>query len=424
MTATPETAPAPSLPAPGRRRAVIGRESISTADGRVVGYDLRFSGSGGVPLNELDDAAAHEAELLACRMLVASFGELGMERFGQRRQLYVNVPRPFLTGAVPLPFGPEHVVVQLLPDVDVDDAVLAGVVALKEQGYRLAVDSGCAGDALDRLYPLIDVLRVAVAEADDGLPDLVEYIRGIVPGAQLLADSLSSTAVADAAREAGFDLLQGVDPAPAAPRTTPGGARKVVPSQVVSLQLLAALSDPQSSADDLERIISVDPGLSIRVLGAVNSAAGTGRDVGSLRQALVLLGRKTLSTWVLLAAFGGESGDRQQMVTVLTRARTCELLTPQAGLDANTGYTAGLLSGVVDVLGADPAQIAHEARLQPEVSAALVGRQGAVGRLMAAVEEFDRSGTTDELSAEDVSRARLHALGDAVAAVDAVLGEG
>ncbi len=438
MTAAPELvdpssgAVAGLLPRPAARpRAAIGREPITNQAGAVVGYDLRFSGAGGADGAELSGAEAAEAELLACRMIVSAFGEFGMERLGQRRHLYVNLPRPFLTGVVPLPFGPENVVVQLLPDVDVDEAVLAGVSALKAAGYRLAVDSGCAGDALDRLYPLIDILRVAVPAPDDALPDLVEYIRGIVPQAQLLADALPSAAVAQAASEAGFDLLQGVPVlAPATPTSAAGGARpapggqRVVPSQAVSLQLLAALSDPDSTPEDLERIVSVDPGLSLRVLGAVNSAAGAGREVGSLKQALVLLGRRSLSTWVLLAAFGGASGDRQQMVTVLTRARTCELLTGQVGLDAPTAYAAGLLSGVVDVLGCDPAQIAREARLDDELTRALVGREGPVGRLMHAVEEFDRSGTTDEeLAPEEVSRARLHALGDAVAAIDSVLGE-
>ena len=157
----------------------------------------------------------------------------------------------------------------------------------------------------------------------------------------------------------------------------------------------------------------------------MNSASGAGREVGSLRQALVLLGRKQLSAWVMLAALGGADGSREQLTDVLTRARTCELLADQVpGLARSTAYAAGLLSGVVELLGADPAQVAREARLSHELTEVLVHRAGPVADLVHAVEEYDRSGQTFTLPAADVSRARLHALGLAIATVDSVMGDG
>ena len=40
------------------------------------------------------------------------------------------------------------------------------------------------------------------------------------------------------------------------------------------------------------------------MLSSVNSAAGAGRRVESLRQAIVLVGRRTLSAWAMLAVLG------------------------------------------------------------------------------------------------------------------------
>ncbi len=410
------------LRAPSSPRARIGRQAVVDEADRVVGYDLHFAGAA-------DDATGPpdlDADLRTCRMIAAAFGDLGLDRLGHRRALYVNTPRPFVTGRVPLPFSHQHVVLQLFADVQVDDEVVDGLRRIKSHGYRLAVDSGVVGPAFDQLYPMIDVLRIAVPWADPDLPDLVTYVRDLLPQAQLLADGITSHETLQAARVAGFDLFQGTIAAPepdpaAAPRSA-----SAKPSQIVSLQLLAALSDVDTTSAELERILSADPVLSLRILGAVNSASGAGREVGSLRQALVLLGRKQLSAWVMLAALGAEDGSREQLTDVLTRARTCELLADLVpGLDRPTAYAAGLLSGVVDLLGCDPVQVAREARLSRELAELLVHRAGPLADLVRAVEEFDRTGHADEsLPIWEVSRARLHALGLAMATVDSVMSDG
>lgn len=396
-------------------RARIGRQSIQDRDGRLVGYELHFS-----PGPALDGEDSHVRDLHTSDVMTKAFGDFGLDRLGHKRHLFVNLTRGFATGAVPLPFTPQNVVLMVLADVEVDLEVLEGLRDLKARGYRLAVDGGVSGDEHEQLLPLVDVIKVDTSVPDPDLPALVEYIRDQVPHVQLMAEGVPDEAGLQAAVAAGFDCFQGWTPDPASAPTA--GVR---PSQVVSLQLLAALSDPDSTTQQIERIVSADPGLSLRVLGAVNSASGAGREITSLRQALVLLGRRALSSWVMLAAIGGRANSqREQMIDVLTRARACELLSHHVpGLDGPTAYAAGLLSGVVDVMGADAVTVARETRLGPELTAALVQREGDIGTLLASVEEFDRTGRTSaQIPSSEVSRAQLHALGTAVETIDAILG--
>jgi EAL and modified HD-GYP domain-containing signal transduction protein len=228
----------------------------------------------------------------------------------------------------------------------------------------------------------------------------------------------------------------------------PAAARSatVSPSQTISLQLLAALSSLDTTVAEVERIIAADPGLGMRILGTVNSASGAGRRITSMTQAIVLLGRRSLSAWVMLAALGGHpDGRRQDMVDVLTRARTCELLTSLlVGIESSTAYAVGLMSGVVEVMGADPVRIevmgadpvriAKATRLDEEMTAALVHRRGQVGVLLAAIEQFERTGQVGPspeppipgrpaITTADVARAHLHALGTAIDTIDSILGQ-
>ena len=84
------------------------------------------------------------------------------------------------------------------------------------------------------------------------------------------------------------------------------------------------------------------------------SPAGVGRPVRSVQQAVVLLGPRKLSAWVVLMVLGGSSRmPHEHVVTMLARAGACARLVPR---QRDVAYTAGLLSAVAEVLGADPAE--------------------------------------------------------------------
>ena len=403
------------MPTTAPARARIGRQSVHDADGRVVGYELLFHPAGGT------DPATRDAS--TSDVIDSAFGEFAVHHVGARRALYVNATRAFLTGRRELPFPPQNVVLEVLGDVVVDAAVVAGAGSLKARGFRLAVDGWASGPAFGELLPLVDVVKADVtAVAPVDLPELVRYVRAVSPTAEVLADGVSDDAQLARCRAAAFDLFQGTHFQRKVARSATVSA-----SQLVSLQLLAALSDPEVQVGEVERIVAADPGLTLRVLGAANSASGAGRKVTSLRQALVLMGRRTLSSWVVLAALNGRADSgREEMVDVLTQARTCELLGANVpGTTPSSAYAAGLVSGVGAVMGADVASVVRAARLDDVVASALLQRAGVLGALLDAVEEFDRTGATTSawFPTSAVSAAHLHGLGAAMATVGSLLGD-
>ena len=395
------------------RRARIGRHAVHDRAGGVVGYELLFAA---------EAAADGDPDAAVTRAMTTAFGEFGLHRLGPRRTLFTNLTHAFVTGRAALPFGPHGVVLELLGDLEVDAELVAGVAALKRAGYRLAIDGYVGGAEHARLQPLVDVVKVDVAAVGDELAELAAYVRERLPRATLMADGVDSPAALDACLAAGFEHFAG----PQVERPAPPRTAQVSPSQLVSVRLLAALSDPDAGVDELERIVAADPGLSLRVLGAVNSASGAGQGVRSLHQAIVLLGRRALGAWVMLAALGGDpSSRREEMIDVLARARTCELIGRRyGGVEPSTAYAAGLLSGVVDVMGADVEQLVKGSGLGGGMASALIGHEGDLGTMLGEVEEFDRSGRPPSVvPAADLAGAQLRALDTAMTTVDAILGE-
>lgn len=129
-----------------------------------------------------------------------------------------------------------------------------------------------------------------------------------------------------------------------------------------SARLLALLEDPDVAVDELVGVIEKDPSLTANVLKLCNSSYyGLGREVGSVRQALVRLGNRTVVTVAFASSMGRllqvpvsayrlPRGQlwRHALATGLLAAR----LAPAGagGPDPNRLFTAGILHDIGKLL--------------------------------------------------------------------------
>lgn len=394
----------------------IGRQGIYDRTRRLVSYELLFRDHSGL-------AQFADGDRATSQVINATFGDFGIERIAGGLPLFINLTRAFLVGDLPLPCGPELVVLEVLEEVPVDDELLEHLRGLRAQGYRLAADDFLGEQHRLPLLPLMDYVKIDVQAAGAALPDLVRLVRREAPHARLVVERVEDEAMFTACADLGADLFQGY----VLQRPVLLSAAALSPTQVVCLRLAAALTTGEASAVDVEPLVAADPGLTVRVLRTANSAAsGTGGSVRSLRQALVLLGPKALSSWVLLMLLGGVSTVRSEDVTaVLARAHACaDLCREVSPGSTDVAYTVGLLSGVCEVLGLDATELVASTGVDEEAARALLDRVGPCGRVLTAVESHehdDPDGVRDTgLSLFAVSRAYLDALGEAMRTVTAL----
>lgn len=117
-----------------------------------------------------------------------------------------------------------------------------------------------------------------------------------------------------------------------------------------TLEVLRRLRDPKSSPGDVAQLVRVDPGLTVRVLKTVNSAAYSPRKrVESLDQAVVMLGAMALEQLVMslavregLPAGGCESFCARRFWATAARRATvakalAERVSPKDAADCFTG---------------------------------------------------------------------------------------
>ncbi len=363
-------------PAPAMNTIFVGRQPIYGRDLDVHAYELLFRGA------DLDPSRDGEGDRATSRVILNAVHDIGLDRVVGERQAFLNVTRSFLVGDHPLPVPPERVVLEVLEDVAVDDAVLAGVERLRAQGFRIALDDFEYRDDLRPLLERADLVKLDVLGLEPAeIARRVEQVRPF--RVELLAEKIEDCETYELCRALGFQYFQGYFLA------RPGNVegRALSPAHLQLLRLLAELQQPDFDFERAQELVCLDLGLSYRLLRHMNSALyGMPRRIESVREALVYLGVDNVRnlTALLLLASGSEK-PIDLLAIAVQRAKTCELLARCSGAAApEVHFTAGLFSMLEAVLEVPMEQALGPLPLAADLREALLEGTGPVGAVLTA----------------------------------------
>ncbi|MEV4514930.1 HDOD domain-containing protein [Dactylosporangium sp. NPDC049525] len=397
----------------------IGRQPLYDWAGHVVGYELLFRGAA----DEVE--ASRRSAYATSQVIVNAFTEFGLEQLVGGRKCFINLTRDFLVGELPLPFDPDHAILEILETVEIDDAVLAGTARLVQQGYEIALDDFVFGLGHERLLGLASYVKLdLLIREPDELTEVVAQCRRY-PGIKLVAERVETEEHILLAQRLGFDLLQGY----AVGRPQVLTAVALSPSRLRRLELLGAVTAEDADIAKVSAIVQSDPALSYRVLRATNSAAsGLPRKVASVRDAVVLLGSAKIRQWaaLMLVSDVAESATEDQLSTTMARARLCQTVAERLGLQGEAAFTVGLLAGVAELISEPVAELVNRLPLTVEVADALVDGHGRLGQVLSIVRAYE---VADEhalaaapVSSADLAKAYLSAVGWSMRTIEGALG--
>lgn len=371
-------------------RVFVARRPILDRTGRVFGYELlhRDSPSATVQRDVADERAT--ARVLTDGLLAIGFDALT----GGRRAL-LNVSRQFLIDGTPAVLPPSAVVFGVGADAEADADVVEACRQLRQAGYGLAVDHYLLATGNRDLVEIADFVRVDFVEAGTTAAR-TQLLAGVRDGASRVATRVETANLFQQAVTEGYQYFQGSffgQPAVKEGRSVPS-------HQVAQLRLLHALNNPNLSVHQLADLIKPDPAMCYRVLRAVNSAQfALQKEVSSIADALVLLGRDTVKRWVSLWSLAalGEKTSPELLTTATVRARCCEQLGDMTGRDdaAAQGFLLGLCSMLDAILERPMPAIVTELPLPEPIRAALLGDDNRHRRLLGCALAYER-GEWDE----------------------------
>ncbi|MBW8834980.1 MAG: EAL domain-containing protein, partial [Burkholderia sp.] len=230
-----------------------------------------------------------------------------------------------------------------------------------------------------------DIVKIDFLQTERAhLPELAAAMRG--QGKTLIAEKVETREDFALARDLGFDLFQGYFFARpqvlAAPRN-----RSPRPGL---LRLLALLSR-DAGIVELEAELKLNPSVVVQLLRLVNSSAfGLGRNIASLREAIIATGTRQIARWAQLLLYA-DSGDLPWRADPLvqlaaTRSRFMELaaswMRPADDEFADAAFMTGIFSLVHVLLGTTPKAVLEKLGLAAQIREAIVELRGPLGMLL------------------------------------------
>jgi EAL and modified HD-GYP domain-containing signal transduction protein len=361
----------------------VARQPILDRNGHLLGYELLFREPNSETAGVLDHQAATSTVILDGLFDVGLFDLVG------DNVAYVNVSRDFLLSMRPPPLPARRVVLELLEDQIVDDALLDVLKDLAAKGFTIALDDFRLTPATERLIGYASIVKVDVLEhTDRSLENLVRHLRANYPGLTLLAEKVETRAEWVRCNVLGFEAFQGYFFA-----RPSRFQRSRLPTQgLASLSTMVELSATEDF-DELNRIITRDAGLSMRLLRYANSAyVSLPRRVGSVQEGLAWLGAATVRRFAMMVALASAHDVPDELlVTALVRARMCQLLSGAGdGAAADSYFTVGLFS-VADALADAPMQmVIEQLPFRYDIADALLYGRGKLGDLLGGVIAYQR----------------------------------
>jgi EAL and modified HD-GYP domain-containing signal transduction protein len=361
----------------------VGRQAIQGVNGDLYGYELLFRDASAIRF------ASQAGDGATTSTVLAAFSEFHIGDLLAGRRGFVNLSRRFITGELPLPFGPEAAGLEVLETIERDDEAIAGVRRLSAQGYQIVLDDFVWTAGAQPLVELADIVKIDVLALN--WAEVMETIELVRPfGVRLLAEKIENHRMLRRCVDEGFDLFQGYHLGH--PETL--SARTLGPAQAQALSILGLLSDPDVTPDAVSESVRRDPALTFRLLRIVNSAAaGLSRPVSSVGDALIMVGLVKLRAWLVLMSMTPTNGAVADVIGALVRAGTCERVAARIGpVRPDIAFTLGLLDGLAESLDLRPGALVEQLPLLgPELTQALVGRAGPLRDLLDAVLAYEQA---------------------------------
>ncbi len=352
----------------------IGRQPIFDREMNIFAYELLYRDS---RENRANITCQNAATATVILNLITEFGFAAATG---NKTAFINLSRDFLTGEKPVQLPPEDVVLEILEDVTVDDALISGLQKLIDKGFTLALDDFVYSSEWDPLLPLVDYIKVEIPLLSR--EEIKSHVTRLKKhNIKLLAEKIESEEEYDFLHDCGFDYFQGYFLAK--PNVIEG--KTISTNQLTIISLLSDLNNDEIEIEDLVKSISSDVSLCYKILRHINSAHyALAQKVDSIHKAITYVGLKKLKHWALLIAMSNISSKPDDLMQLtMNRAYMCEQIAKQLGeKDPEHFFSVGLLSTLDVLLGMPMQQILETLPLSHEIQNALMHFDGKAGKVL------------------------------------------
>ena len=324
----------------------VARQPIFNRDKEIVAYELLYRNS----LKNFFDPSVSSSKATSI-LITNSHINIGMDNLVEDKYAFINFDSTLINNDIPSLLNKDSVVIEVLEDVKPDRVFLSNLLALKKQGYKLALDDFTLDYPYQNTIPLYDIIKVdfMLAGLDGAKKIMDKYKNG---KRKFLAEKIETVSEFNTALDMGYDYFQGFFFSK--PEIIQGKAATSINMQF--LKLKEEINKNEVNFNNISKIIESDIGLSYKLLRLVNSFS-LNSQVSSIRHALAILGVKEIEKWlnfIMISDFVADGADEVVRLSII-RSRFAELIAEHSN-QPQMKYQASLvgLFSMIDVVMGKP----------------------------------------------------------------------
>jgi EAL and modified HD-GYP domain-containing signal transduction protein len=385
---------------------LMARQPIYNQHLNVVAYELLYRSKDSLQNNLISDGNSATSQVLLNNYTsIYQSGKL------TKLPAFINLTKEMVKSDRIPELSREHIVLEILEGMKVDDELISGIQRFVDEGYRVALDDFIYSPEYDPIIRMAHIVKLDILEMTD--EELVRHVEILKPfEVTLLAEKIETHAEFERCQALGFKLFQGYFLC--RPQLVEG--KQLNSSEIVMVELMSVLAEPDVTPASIELVIKKDPQLTFRILRIVNSSFyNLTRKIDSLEEAIILLGISEIKRWCALIAFSDQTGKPEELTRhTLIRARMCELLaenSPQ--MSGSTAFMMGVVSGLDALLDIPMEEILDQVFLSDDIEKAILMGEGPYGDLLCCVDSLIQghwNKLSTQHSEQDLSKSYIESL--------------
>lgn len=377
---------------------LIARQAILSRHDSVLGYELFARDEVSGPMED--------PFLCSARVLIKTFSTYSVEDLLCGKPAFINFTNNYFDEKSLALFPTKYVIPEFTFTEKPSREFIDTLIHLKNQGFRLSLDRFTALPWQTALMRLFDYVKIdCLANTPEKWDIWTTQIRKMDTKHQpfIIGTRVETNLIAQKCFESGIDYTQGFYYMK--PEIIKG--KSLTTNQYNIFKIINMLID-DSPVSLIDEEFRRDPNLSYYLLKYLNSAGMTrGQTIESIHQAIVLIGRNPLQSWLTMLLFAGKSHEISNVMNIaITRAKFAELIrhkTPHMDSHPNSlhrSFFCGVLSMLDVYLRIPIVSLLSELNISEDMRNSILyntGEDGLILSLIKAIETADM-GRVAELS--------------------------
>jgi EAL and modified HD-GYP domain-containing signal transduction protein len=373
-----------------RKNVYVARQLILDAEQNIYGYELLFR-------NAQQESFPIENDLMATtEVLLNTMNSIGFQKLIGDKFAFINVNEKVLQQHLYEALDRNRFVFELLENTTMSEDLARQIKHMHESGYTFALDDFVFdGEMFERFKPVLPYVSFVKVDlygnVMEKLKEKLELFHSY--DIKLLAEKVETRQDFELCKTLGFDYFQGYFFSK--PEIMEG---KRIQSDYLGLLDLIQSVRRDISSQEMEEVFKRYPDVTMNLLRFMSSAHyGFDERIGSVRQAIKLIGRKKLLRWLMMMFYTNPNASDRMFTPLLElalqRAKLMENISKLQRREneeqVDNAFFTGILS-LVDVIFQVPmSKVLEDLVVDEDIAKAIQHRAGVLGQMLRLVQAIE-----------------------------------